>query len=193
MRFEPRIIDEQDHSWDDETCQLQLPDDLAELGDQLHADALYLAGVHPAWPESGRPDKPAGRADCDQGGFTRQRRMASGLLAATVAASALLLAVAFTIDPPSANAPQTQSRNSTETVGDRPVASSWFTLFAVSEPAARSRALGVTSPFPAPISEAPPETITAEDACLLQTGGPQAEAYLDYIEMTTVRNVKLSL
>ena len=34
--------------------------------------------------------------------------------------------------------------------------------------------------------------LSTKDASILNATGPQAEAYLDYIEMTSVRNVKLS-
>lgn len=200
MRFDTKLTDPND-GWDDEVGEFNLPDGLAELGEQLQADSLHLARLYPPVDEAkqarSRLAKPAGDEVQTKSRRAKKYTLGSGLLAVV----SLCLTVGIAIDWP---APETGTREADlSEYPDRAVEP------ANENPRPTPATLTATTPhdddryFTEPVepvgspSYVDPEPavivpVSVHDASVLNASGPQAEAYLDYIEMTTVRNVKLS-
>jgi len=163
MPFDPKIVPPDPSPWDD-GADLELPDDLAALGEQLRDDAAYLAERYPA-----RRDVAAAGTARRAAAARRPRRM--WLAAASAAAIVLLLAGSFT-------AWRWVSRQSP---GDNVTAG-----VPVTAPSAEVQPEGETprATHPTPVSNDVPAAVlpTVPAVFLQNVSGPELEGMLDLME-----------
>jgi len=200
MRFDAKLTDADD-GWDDEVGAFDLPDGLAELGEQLQADSLHLARLYPPVDEAkstrSRLAQPAGDEVQSKSRRAKKYTLGSGLLAVVLLCLTVGIAVdwpALETGPREADLSEYQD-GAVEPANENPQLAP-ATLTATTpldddryftEPVEPVGSPSYVDPQPAVIVP-----VSVHDASILNASGPQAEAYLDYIEMTTVRNVKLS-
>jgi hypothetical protein len=199
MRFEAKLTRAID-DWDDEAEDLELPADLAELGEQLQVDSRHLAKLYPSLTgqESSFCPSPAAESD-----YRKKERRQSAIIFGTGASLVVLLCLTFGIvvsrpqpDEAARDMDHAVVESEDHTVDDTstPTPSNLLIVTAPIqyEPMLleTDEATGATSYTVPRINVATP--LSTKDTSILNATGPQAEAYLDYIEMTSVRNVKLS-
>ena len=204
MRFEAKLTRAID-DWDDEVGELELPADLAELGEQLHVDSRHLANLYPSLTGQ---ESSLSRSPAAESGQRRKERRQSAVIFGTGASLVVLLCLTFGIVV-SRPAPDKGERNAEHAVVesedhnvDTPKESP-SNLLVVTAPTQFEPAFSETDEISSATSYTVPRVysvprinmatpLSAQDTSILNASGPQAEAYLDYIEMTSVRNVKLS-
>lgn len=200
MRFDAKLTDAND-GWDDEAGEFDLPDSLAELGEQLHTDSAHLARLYPpvddAHSTRRRLANPAGNEVQKKSRWAMKYTLGSGLLAVLL----LCVSVGIAIDwptpetgPREAELSENQDR-AVEPADENPQpAPSAITATTPRHDDRHFREPGEPVGSPSYVDPQPTVIVpvSVHDASILNASGPQAEAYLDYIEMTTVRNVKLS-
>lgn len=199
MRFEPKLTEPND-CWDDAAGELDLPVDMAELGEQLHADALHLAQLYPAL--TGNEPSLSRTPGATIADNRRRNRRHSGIILGSGASLIVLLGVAVGVavnrlTPESEERDMKEGRARVVDRSDETSTSTGPSLLVATTPnrnkATFSEVEGLTptQSFMVPqINVAAP--LSTRDTSILNASGPRSEAYLDYIEMTSVRNVKLS-
>lgn len=198
MRFEAKLTRAID-DWDDEAEGLELPADLAELGEQLQVDSRHLANLYPSLTAQEPSTCPSPAAESHH---RKKERRQSAIIFGTGASIVVLLCLTFGIVV-SRPTPDEAARDADHAIvesEDHIIDTSSPTpsnLFVVTAPlqyeptfSKSDEITGATSYTVPGINVAKP--LSTKDASILNATGPQAEAYLDYIEMTSVRNVKLS-
>jgi hypothetical protein len=199
MRFEPKLTEPND-CWDDEADELELPVDMAELGEQLHADAMHLAQLYPALTgnESSLSRKPDATSAENRRRSRRQLAMKLGSGVSLIVLLGVTIGIAVNRLVPEREALEVkEDRGRVVDLADDTSTSPDSSLLVVTTPNHNGAGfselenLTHTQSFVLPrMSGAEP--LSTQETSILNASGPRSEAYLDYIEMTSVRNVKLS-
>lgn len=201
MRFDAKFG--ASDGWDDEVGELELPPGLAELGEQLQADSLHLAQLYPPVddPESIRkclPRLPEDEAPAGSRWTKAAASLGSGIAIALLASLVAAVAIGWPTSERTSRKSESQPVKSKVTVPDQDsLGRAAANEVVVTRPRQSDDSFeDYGEPVSTPSYVVPrPSVITpvsAHEASMLNASGPQAEAYLDYIEMTSVHNVKLS-
>ncbi len=194
MRFEPKIIRARDPDPGD-AVELELPDDLAVLGDQLRDDAALLAERYPAQETTAAAPV---RDDLSPGALGHVRRWR---LPMAVAASIALLAAFWWVTGPWTRPSGPSDRVTARTEhSDRQASATSSPAGAPSD----SRPAPRVMPAPTDPRMAPGRSFGVPDAShpgasrmpgafLLEVTGPELEGVLDLLEQKVGRECDLSI